>query len=311
MKEILFISGKGGTGKTALTSSFIQLADNCIACDYDVDASNLPLLLKPQNIRAYHFTAGYSARIDEESCISCGLCTGICRFDAISPEYQVLPLFCEGCGFCEKICPAEAIAMQPRSSGHCFEGVFNQKKQNLFFADLRPGEENSGKLVAQVKSMARKMADMNKAELIIADGPPGIGCAVISSMVGVDLIVLVAEPSLSGFHDLQRVHQLMQLRGIKGVLIINKWDLNPPISRELENWALKNSLPLAGKIPFSDIIAEYIAKAQIPATNPEVHKMLFPLWENIIGQLNVLFPFSSALRLPKNASGIFIQANEC
>ena len=153
---------------------------------------------------------------------------------------------------------------------------------------MRPGEENSGKLVAQVKSMARKMADMNKAELIIADGPPGIGCAVISSMVGVDLIVLVAEPSLSGFHDLRRVHQLMQLWGIKGVLIINKWDLNPPISRELENWALKNSLPLAGKIPFSDIIAESIAKAQIPAANPEVSKMLFPLWENIIGQLNAV-----------------------
>ena len=287
MKEILFISGKGGTGKTSLTSSFIQLADNCIACDYDVDASNLPILLKPQQVSSHDFSAGYTAHIDQESCISCGLCAELCRFDAISEEFQVLPLSCEGCGFCEKICPVEAITMYPRSSGHWSEGVFNQK-QKLFSADLRPGEENSGKLVAQVKNMARAMADTEQTQLIIADGPPGIGCAVISSMVEVDLIVLVTEPSRSGFHDLQRVYQLMQLRGIKGILIINKWDLNPDISQEIENWAQKNDLPLAGKIPFSKVIVQSIAQAEIPATNPEVRKMLFPLWENIINQLTVV-----------------------
>ena len=174
--------------------------------------------------------------------------------------------------------------MYPRPSGHWFEGVFNQK-QKLFFADLRPGEENSGKLVAQVKNMARAMADTEQTQLIIADGPPGIGCAVISSMVEVDLIVLVTEPSDSGFHDLQRVYQLMQLRGIKGILIINKWDLNPDISQEIENWAQKNNLPLAGKIPFSEVIVQSIARGKIPATNPEVRKMLSPLWENINKEL--------------------------
>ncbi|HHV16730.1 MAG TPA: 4Fe-4S binding protein, partial [Gelria sp.] len=205
MKEILFISGKGGTGKTSLTSSFIQMADNCIACDYDVDASNLAILLKPQKVKENGFSAGYTAHIDEESCISCGLCAELCRFDAINPEFQVFPLSCEGCGFCEKICPMQAITMYPRSSGHWFEGVFNQE-QKLFFADLRPGEENSGKLVAQLKTKAHKMADTEQAQLIIADGPPGIGCAVISSIVQVDLIVLVTEPSRSGFHDLQRIY---------------------------------------------------------------------------------------------------------
>lgn len=280
MKEILFISGKGGTGKTSLTSSFIQMADNCIACDYDVDASNLAILLKPQKVKENGFSAGYTAHIDEESCISCGLCAELCRFDAINPEFQVFPLSCEGCGFCEKICPMQAITMYPRSSGHWFEGVFNQE-QKLFFADLRPGEENSGKLVAQLKTKAHKMADTEQAQLIIADGPPGIGCAVISSMVQVDLIILVTEPSRSGFHDLQRIYQLMQQRGIKGMLIINKWDLNPKISQDIENWALNNNLPLAGKVPFSKTIAQSIAKAEIPAVNPEIRKMLFPVWENI------------------------------
>lgn len=288
MKEILFISGKGGTGKTALTSSFIQLENNCIACDYDVDASNLPILLQPENVKGYPFTAGYIAYIEEGLCISCGLCEELCRFDAITPEFRVLPLFCEGCGFCEKICPTEAVVMQKRSSGNCFEGVFNQKKQTLFFADLRPGEENSGKLVTQVKNMARKIADGEKEQLIIADGPPGIGCAVIASMVGVDLIILVAEPSIAGFHDLQRIHELIQLRNIKAMLIINKWDLNPVVAKEIENWAQENSLPLAGKMPFSTTLADSIARSQIPGTNPEVYELLLPLWENIREQLNSL-----------------------
>lgn len=287
MKEILFISGKGGTGKTSITSSFIQMAQDCIACDYDVDASNLPILLKPQIISGYDFSSGCNAHIDEETCISCGLCAELCRFDAISTEYQVVPLSCEGCGFCEKVCPVNAITMKPQPSGHWFEGVFNQN-QAIFFGDLRPGEENSGKLVAQVKTMARQKADQEQASLIIADGPPGIGCAVISSMVGVDLIVLVAEPSRSGFHDLQRVSELMKLRGIKGTLIINKWDLNPPISQEIEEWALHNELPLAGRIPFSNTIVQSIANAQVPVTNPEIRKILFPLWENITDQLSIV-----------------------
>jgi MinD superfamily P-loop ATPase len=287
MKEILFISGKGGTGKTSLTSSFVQIADNCIACDYDVDASNLPLLLKPRKTESHDFSAGYTAQIDEDTCTNCGLCTELCRFNAITPNYQVISLSCEGCGFCKKICPVEAITIYPRSSGHWSSGLFNHD-QKLFFADLRPGEENSGKLVAQVKMRARQMAEIEQTQLIIADGPPGIGCAVISSMVEVDLIVLVTEPSLSGFHDLQRIYQLMKLRSIKGTLIINKWDLNPEISHEIEKWALQNNLPLAGKVPFSNIIVQSIAKAQIPAENPDIRKMLFPLWKNIIKQLSIV-----------------------
>ncbi len=287
MKEVLFISGKGGTGKTSLTSSFIQLADNCIACDYDVDASNLPILLKPQKISGHDFTAGYSARIDENTCTGCGLCIEICRFDAINDDYQVIPLACEGCGFCARICPVEAIHMDPRPSGHWYSAEFNQN-QPLFYADLRPGEENSGKLVAQVKSMARQKAEIQPSSLVIADGPPGIGCAVISSMVETDMIILVTEPGRSGFHDLQRIYKLIQLRGIKAILIINKWDLNPEISQEIEAWATAQGIYLAGKVPFSKLIADSITETQVPASNPEIRKMLFPLWENITEQLSMV-----------------------
>jgi len=287
MKEILFISGKGGTGKTSLTSSFIDLADACVACDYDVDASNLPILLKPRNTVGHDFSAGYSAHIDRDICTGCGLCAEICRFDAINDDYQIIPLNCEGCGFCARICPVEAIRMEPRSSGHWFSSEF-KSGQSLFFADLRPGEENSGKLVAQVKSMARQKALSENTDLIIADGPPGIGCAVISSMVETDMIVLVAEPGLSGFHDLQRIYELIKLRGIKAVLIINKWDLNPEISQEIENWAIDQGVYLAGKMPFSTTVADCISEAKIPATDSQIRNLVFPIWENIIQQLNVM-----------------------
>ncbi|MDD3268537.1 MAG: ATP-binding protein [Syntrophomonadaceae bacterium] len=286
MKEILLISGKGGTGKTSLTSSFIHFADNCIACDYDVDASNLPILLQPQKLMTVDFSAGETASVDEDSCISCGLCAELCRFEAIDSEYRVIPLACEGCGFCARICPVQAITMHARPSGRWFSGV-SRENHPVFFAELRPGEENSGKLVAQVKTMARKTAAENAIPLIIADGPPGIGCAVISSMVGVDLVVLVTEPSRSGFHDLQRVSQLMRLRGIKGVLIINKWDLNPEICEEIEDWARGNEMPVLGRVPFSTQIADSISQAQIPGADEQIKEMLFPLWENILKQLSI------------------------
>lgn len=285
MKEILVISGKGGTGKTSISSSFIQLADTCIACDYDVDASNLPILLKPYDLLSFDFSAGDTAAIDPEICNRCGLCADICRFNAIDSEYKVIPLFCEGCGFCVEICPVQAIKLRARSSGRWFSGLSRQATA-VFFAELHPGEENSGKLVAQVKTRARKRAEQDKIPLIIADGPPGIGCAVISSMVGVDLAVLVTEPSRSGFHDLQRVSELIRERSIKSGLIINKWDLNPEICNEIEDWAQKNELPLLGKLTFSTRIAQSIANARIPAENNELREMIFPLWKKVIEQLD-------------------------
>lgn len=280
MKEILILSGKGGTGKTSLSSSFIYFAKQCIACDYDVDASNLPLLLKPEKLKSYEFSAGKRAYIIRELCTACGLCSELCRFEAIDAQFQVMDLSCEGCGFCAHVCPTQAINMYARSSGRWFKGQ-SQQGQPMFFAELKPGEENSGKLVAQVKMKARQMADTEKIPLMIADGPPGIGCAVISSMVGVDLVVLVAEPSRSSLHDLERVSQLIKSRSLKAGIIINKWDLNPQGCREIEEWARNNDLPVWGKVPFSPRIANCITNAVIPGSDPEVQKLLLPLWENI------------------------------
>lgn len=283
MKEILVLSGKGGTGKTSFTSSFIYLADQCIACDYDVDASNLPILLKPLESVSHEFSSSKVAIINDELCINCDLCAEQCRFDAIS-NCTVDSLSCEGCGFCSHICPADAITMQDRTSGRWFKSKSSQNKP-FFYAELRPGEENSGKLVARVKDEAHTVAKENEESLIISDGPPGIGCAVISSMVGVNLAVIVSEPSLSGFHDAKRVHTLIKTRGIKSVLIINKYDLNLEVSDEMENWATQEGIYCAGKIPFSMAMADTIACGQVPATHPELRDLLLPIWNNVYKQL--------------------------
>lgn len=283
MKEILIVSGKGGTGKTSFTSSFLYLAGNCVASDYDVDASNLPILLKPSQQSSFIFSAAQTASIDAELCLECGLCEELCRFDAIH-ESQVIPLFCEGCGFCSHICPVDAISMHARSSGTCFSGtsMLNGESIPLFFAELRPGEENSGKLVAQVKSAARKKAEQENIDLLIADGPPGIGCPVISSLVGVNLAVMVAEPSLSGSHDVKRLYELLQSRGVKTALIINKFDLNPENAGQMEHWAQEQGIPCVGRVTFNTTLADAVAAGEIPASRKEVYNIMFPIWQRII-----------------------------
>lgn len=281
MKEILVLSGKGGTGKTTFSSSFIYLAGACVACDYDVDASNLPLLLHPQQNMTAAFSGGQQACINQNDCIECGLCRSICRFDAITNDFTVNILECEGCSFCANTCPVNAITMQPRASGQWYAGTAITG-QPMFYAELQPGEENSGKLVAQVKKAAWEEARDKNIKLIISDGPPGIGCPVISSLVNVDLVVVVAEPSVSGLHDLKRVKELLQPRGIKAVLIINKCDLNPAISLEMEEWAKVNNIPLIGKVPFNMVLADAIVRGLIPATVHEGQKLIHPLWQSIL-----------------------------
>ncbi|MEA1961514.1 MAG: ATP-binding protein [Bacillota bacterium] len=284
MKEVLVLSGKGGTGKTSISSSFIYFAEHCVACDYDVDASNLHILLNPDGIEAHPFSSSDVAVIDPEGCTQCGLCEEICRFDAIE-DFQVSPLACEGCAFCFHVCPVDAIKMQSRSSGRWFASLSEQQKP-FYYAELRPGEENSGKLVAQVKNAAREKAVEQEIPLIIADGPPGIGCAVISSMVSVNLAIIVAEPSLSGFHDMKRVYELLAAEQLKAVLIINKCDLNLDVTKEMEEWAVQHNVPCAGRIPYNKVLADAITRAEIPASVDEVRSMLFPIWENVLEYIN-------------------------
>lgn len=289
MKELLILSGKGGTGKTSLAASFIHMAESCLACDYDVDASNLHILLKPYESHSTEFSAGVGALLNKEICIDCGLCKELCRFEAISDAYDISSLSCEGCGFCYEICPAQAITLEGRSSGKWYASQAISGGHNIpfFHADLRPGEENSGKLVAQVKNAARKKSEEEGYSLLIADGPPGIGCPVISALVGVDLVAIVTEPSVSGFHDLKRVVELLNLRGVKAVVIINKADLNAQTADEIESWANKNNIPCAGRLPFSSAMADAVAAGEIPAARTELGSLIYPLWQNI---LEVLAP---------------------
>lgn len=280
MKELLIISGKGGTGKTCVASSFMALADSCVICDYDVDASNLPILLKPDILGQTSYSGGLSAEIDLDKCIDCGLCRELCRYEAIDENYKVNEIDCEGCAFCSRICPVEAIAMHPHCSGQWYEGVTADNKP-LFFAELKPGEENSGKLIAQVKSRAQDKAREESIGLIISDGPPGIACSAISALVGVELALIVAEPSVSAFSDIQRLFELLQMRAVKSALLINKYDLNHGLSSDIEEWAQAKSIDFIGKIPFSLGIADAVAGAIIPAAIPENRNLFIPLWEKV------------------------------
>lgn len=280
MKEILLLSGKGGTGKTSLTASFVSLSGQCVAADYDVDATNLPILLNSALVRQHEFCSGKKAIIDQERCIQCGLCEEVCRFGAIMRE-QVDVLACEGCAYCSWVCPMKAIHMQEQSSGRWFEGNI-PPDLTIFYAELYPGEENSGKLVAQVKNAARRKCLQQEISLLIADGPPGIGCQVNSALVGVTLVVIVAEPSISCIHDLQRLKQLLDMRDIQSVLIINKYDLHLDIAGDIHRWAQENQVRCIGEIPYHPQFANAAHEGKPPANYPELKALLTPVWQRIL-----------------------------
>ncbi|MFC1957801.1 ATP-binding protein, partial [Chloroflexota bacterium] len=223
MKEVVVLSGKGGTGKTSIVGSFAALAKNKVLVDCDVDAADLHLLLSPSIKEGNEFWSGEVAVIDEENCTQCGLCQELCRFKAIA-DFKVDPISCEGCGLCSHVCPAEAVIMKENLSGHWF--VSDTRYGPLIHARLGIAQENSGKLVAQVRQQARQLAEKDGFDCIISDGPPGIGCPVISSLSGVDLALLVTEPTLSGMHDLERVLGVCHHFGIQPLICINKYDIN-------------------------------------------------------------------------------------
>ena len=280
MKEILLLSGKGGTGKTSLTASFVALTDQCVVADYDVDATNLPILLSPTPVSQHEFSAGKKAVIDQDRCTHCGLCEMVCRFEAITDE-QVDTLACEGCAYCSRVCPVEAITMLPQSSGHWFEGRIHADR-TLFYAELHPGQENSGKLVAEVKNAARLSCQQQRMPLLIADGPPGIGCPVNSALVGVNLVVLVGEPSISGLRDLQRMDQLLKMRDIESIVVINKCDLQLDFTRAMEKWAQKAQVDYAGKITYDPLFIKAALDGKTPVDYPELRALIAPVWQRIL-----------------------------
>jgi MinD superfamily P-loop ATPase len=257
MNEVVILSGKGGTGKTTIVGSLAVLAERKVLADCDVDAADLHLLLNPTEKQKNEFWSGRVAEIDPEICTQCGQCLEICRFFAIE-DFRIDPVSCEGCGFCSNICPDRAITMNDNLSGHWF--ISDTEYGPLVHARLGVAQENSGKLVAVVRKQAKSIAESEGKDLIISDGPPGIGCPVISSLSGASLAILIAEPTLSGMHDLDRILDVCSHFGVRTLVCINKYDLNLDNARQIENHCLNRGIEIAGKVPFDNAVTESIVR---------------------------------------------------
>ncbi|HCS49293.1 MAG TPA: (4Fe-4S)-binding protein [Candidatus Aminicenantes bacterium] len=262
MKQIVVISGKGGTGKTVMSACFASLARNAVLADVDVDASNLHLLLRPEIQERHVFQSGRKARIDAEKCTGCGLCLPPCRFDALFEDREgkvaVEPLSCEGCGLCFHICPEQAVEMETPIAGEWY--VSKTKYGPFVHARLGIAEENSGKLVTEVRKKAREIAESEKRDLVIMDGAPGIGCPVIASLTGTHLALVVTEPTPSGRHDMERIVGLARHFKIRVACCINKFDLNLENSEQIQRWCGEQTIPVVGKITFDPAVMESVVR---------------------------------------------------
>jgi MinD superfamily P-loop ATPase len=263
MKQLVILSGKGGTGKTSLAAAFAHLAIDrgkpiqAVLADADVDAANLKLVLRPERIEAHDFTGGSVAIIDLERCQGCGICDQVCRFDAViatTDGYRIDPIACDGCAACAFQCPEEAIHMQPQTEGQWYRS--ESPYGPLFHADLYPAQENSGKLVTLVKQNARLLAQDINSQFVIVDGPPGIGCPVIAAAAGADLAVIVTEPTVAGIHDLRRILQTTMHFRIPAMVVVNKADIYPLGTDEIVTTCAELGVELIGQIPFDPIVTE-------------------------------------------------------
>jgi MinD superfamily P-loop ATPase len=284
MKELVVLSGKGGTGKTSIVGSLAALAQDKVLADCDVDAADLHLLLEPVVRQKHEFWSGQVAFIDQDRCTQCGLCPELCCFEAIK-DFRVDPVSCEGCGFCSHICPAEAITMKENLSGHWF--ISDTSYGPLVHARLGIAQENSGKLVALVRQQAKEMAEKNGADFIISDGPPGIGCPVISSLSGASLALLVTEPTLSGIHDLERVLGVCRHFGVPALVCINKYDINKSNAAKIEDYCLQEKVEVASRIPFDNVVTEAMVKGRpvVEYSDGPVSREIKRLWQNIAERL--------------------------
>lgn len=284
MYEIVILSGKGGTGKTTITASFAALSKNKILADCDVDAANLHLLLKPNVKKEEEFWCGQTAVIDSKQCMQCALCEEICRFNAIK-DFEVDSLSCEGCGFCVSVCPIDAIKMSPELAGHIFTS--NTDYGKMVHAKLGIGQDNSGKLVTEVKRRARALAEKDNCDLMICDGSPGIGCPVISSLSGANLALLIVEPTLSGIHDMERVLDVCFRFNTNTKVCINKCDVNPENTELIRSYCHNVGVEIIGEIPFDDEVIKALVKGKtiVEASSGKASNKIKALWQNISSSL--------------------------
>ncbi|MBW1852391.1 MAG: P-loop NTPase [Deltaproteobacteria bacterium] len=260
MKELVIISGKGGTGKTSLVAAFASLANNKILCDADVDAADLHLLMWPDVRESHDFQGGNTAVINPELCTDCGLCRDLCRWEAISEDFQVDSLECEGCGVCVYFCPEKAIEFPLNTCGEWF--VSDTRFGPMVHARLGIAEENSGKLVTLVRTKAKKLAEAKDLDLIITDGPPGVGCPVIASIGGASAVLIVTEPTVSGRHDMERVAQLAAHFNVPAMMCVNKFDLNLEQTAQIEKFAKEKNISVLGRVPFDPIFTKSMVQGQ-------------------------------------------------
>jgi MinD superfamily P-loop ATPase len=291
MKEMVVISGKGGTGKTSIVAAFASLAKNAVLADCDVDAADLHLVLAPKIKQVHDFSGGKQASIIAEKCTGCGICRDMCRFDAIDSngegnnfldtKFTVNPVSCEGCKVCVEFCPVDAIEFNDHINGQWF--VSDTRFGPMIYAKLGIAEENSGKLVTVIRKQAKKIAQEQKRDLLIVDGSPGIGCPVIASITAADLVLIVTEPTLSGKHDLDRVSELTSSFGIKTLVCVNKADVNQQITDQIGKDAQKRGLKVIGQIAYDEAFtkAQMIKASVIEYTGGAITEQIKAMWRQV------------------------------
>ncbi|MEI7848090.1 MAG: ATP-binding protein [Chloroflexota bacterium] len=295
MKQLVILSGKGGTGKTSMVAAFAHLASQgslsgqIILADADVDAANLELVLQPALVEEQDFLGGKVAVINQDTCAACGDCQAVCRFDAIDRKaglYSVDPIACDGCAACVYQCPAGSISMQAQIAGKFY---FSESRYGpLYHANLLPGQENSGKLVTLVKQRARLRALDENSQLVIVDGPPGIGCPVISVISGANLALVVAEPTVSGVHDMHRALETLKHFGVQALVCINKADIFPAGAVDIETFCQNSGIKTVGRIPFDlTVTSAMVAGEAVTAFQPEAPASLAmaAIWKQIVSFL--------------------------
>lgn len=260
MKELVIISGKGGTGKTSIVAAFASLAEDKVLCDADVDAADLHLVTGPRVRETHDFQGGSMAIINHDRCTECGLCRDLCRWDAINSDFEVDAFECEGCGVCVYFCPEKAIDFPVKTCGQWFRS--DTRFGPMIHARLGIAEENSGKLVTLVRQKARTLAEESGLDLLLTDGPPGVGCPVIASIGGASALLIVTEPTVSGSHDMERVAQLAAHFKVPAMVCVNKFDLNPDKTKTIEAYAAQKGLTIVGKVPFDPAFTKAMVQRQ-------------------------------------------------
>ena len=290
MKELVVVSGKGGTGKTSLVSAFASLGQMKVLCDADVDAADLHLIMAPLVRERYAFQSGHTARIDLERCTGCGLCRDLCKWNAITEGFVVDPVSCEGCGVCYYFCPEKAIEFPLNTCGEWF--ISDTRFGPMAHARLGIAEENSSKLVALIREEGKKLAEKKGLHLLLTDGPPGLGCPVIASIGGATAVLIVAEPTVSGRHDMERIADLAAFFKVPAMVCINKFDLNPGEGEAIEAFAKSRDLRMIGRIPFDPLFTHAMVAGKTVIEfdgHGDGTRAVIEVWKRIVLELELSY----------------------